>query len=275
MNNSRYMDNLNKSYMSEKIIDKNKNRIKTEEIIDEEKEDEQRKLNLYKISQNIFSKIEDSYPSNTINSTEVFRTISYSLSELKSKSQYFKKEDLLKRANFYFSLYHRINCSQINQFYNFNKYNQINQNTFCINFSNTFFPNQTTNNNNNSNNDNEMNNNKNNMNNFNEENDSNNIDNRMMTHNTNYRPSFQYNRNFNSNRNNFYNNNNMNSNHYYMNNNYNNNRYDQYENYNNNNIIINIYLTKTTIIIITIQKIDITNRYMKIKMINIIYLKNL
>ena len=172
MNNSRHMENLNKSYASEKILDKNTNRIKREdeEIIDEEKEDDQRKLNLYKISQNIFSKIEDSYPSNTINSTEVFRTFSYSLNELKSKSQYFKKEDLLKRANFYFSLYHRINCSQINQFYNFNKYNQINQNTFCINFSNTFFPNQATNNNNNNNNtndnDNDMNSNKNNMNNL-------------------------------------------------------------------------------------------------------------
>lgn len=73
---------------------------------------------MYKISKNNFSKLYDSYPSNTIYFTKVFRAFSYSLSELKSKSKYFKK-GILKWANFNSVLYNRANCSQ---FDNLNKY---------------------------------------------------------------------------------------------------------------------------------------------------------
>jgi hypothetical protein len=127
--------NLNhKNYINDSINNSGSNKIKKEESSTEKKDDDPKKFNLPKISENLYNKVEDSYPSNTINSAEVYKAYNYSLNELKSKSKYYKKEDLLKRANFYFSLYHRINCSPINQYYNFNKYNQINRNSFCINF---------------------------------------------------------------------------------------------------------------------------------------------
>ena len=134
--------NMNNNYYKDNMSRHGSNIIKKEPILDEVNDDDPKKFNLYKISDNIFNKISDLYPSNTINSTEIYRTYNYTLEEIKTKSKYFKKDDLLKRAQFFFSLYHRINCSQINQLYYFNKYNQINKNSFCVNFSNTIFPGQ-------------------------------------------------------------------------------------------------------------------------------------
>ena len=117
----------------------NKDEIENEKIFNGVLETQNSKdFNLSKKCENIFNQIQDIYPSNTINSTEIYRTYNYSLNELKTKSKYFKKEDILKRAHFYFSLYYQINCSEIEQIYNSNKYYN---NSYYLRFSNTVFPN--------------------------------------------------------------------------------------------------------------------------------------
>ena len=138
-NNFDYNDNIKEieynNYLSNKGIDE----IGNEKIFNGVLGSQNSKdFNLSKKCEKIFNKIQDLYPSNTINSTEIYRTYNYSLNELKSKSHYFKKEDILKRAHFYFTLYYQVNCSEIEQIYNSNKcYN----NSYYLRFSNTVFPN--------------------------------------------------------------------------------------------------------------------------------------
>ena len=119
-----------KGYFSKKRI----NNFQQEKIYNE---DHVKDFNLHENCQNIFNRMEDIYPSNTINSSEIYRTINYSFSELKNRSKCFKKEDIMKRAHFYFSLFYKLNCSEIEKVYNYNKnYNNL----FFLKFSNIDFP---------------------------------------------------------------------------------------------------------------------------------------
>ena len=63
------------------------------------------KIDLLNESGAIFEKVQKIYPSNTLNSTEIYRTYNYSLNELESKSKMTKTTDMIKRAHFYFNLY--------------------------------------------------------------------------------------------------------------------------------------------------------------------------
>ena len=103
------------------------------------------KLNLYIISNDIFDRIQNEYPSNTINKTEIYKTFNYTLSDIKSKC--FKTSDILKRAEFYFSLYHSLNkeCNKkLLEIYKYNKA-KLNKYKYLLEFSNLSLTNDKTN----------------------------------------------------------------------------------------------------------------------------------
>ena len=97
------------------------------------------KIDLYDYSKNIFEKIQNSYSFYTINKTEIFRAYNYTLKEM--YNNVFKHSDLLKRAHFYFSLYHYLNHIPNNKFYeiNNNKKTRMNKYSYSLDFLNTNF----------------------------------------------------------------------------------------------------------------------------------------
>ena len=91
-------------------------------------------FNLYQVCENILKETKDSFYPKKINSKEIFRAYDYSLDEFYFKSKYCRKEDIKKRAQYYFSLYLKLNSTKYpHTTYNQNCY-------YSIKFSNTIFP---------------------------------------------------------------------------------------------------------------------------------------
>ena len=100
-----------------------------------------KKFNLCKNAENIFNKIEKLYPSNTLDSSEIYNTFNFSIGDIltQHKEGYLKSIDLMKRAQYYFTLYYFMNSSQMTKNFDFNKF--YNKNSFFIKFCNTGLPN--------------------------------------------------------------------------------------------------------------------------------------
>ena len=124
----KYKNDISKSFSND-----------SSEYIIELNDNLEEKIDLHKIFENNYDEIRNTFPYNTINKKEIFRAYDYSFYEL--KSNFFKENDYLKRAKFYFSIYFSINNKPNKKFLEITKNKKLYQNKykFSINFSNTHF----------------------------------------------------------------------------------------------------------------------------------------